>query len=180
MLSLAGALAPSQSRHDGSSGSAQVALSNVDRTEIEILPHSRHSAPIWPLLAGVFTGLFGAVCIAVSSTPTLSAASAEARADTERGSATIRSARPVAQQENAAELPGATPSHRPNRARCTECGVIQALRQIRPPGKGGVQPVFEVTVRFRDGSTMVYSEATARTWRVGSQVIVLPGIDAPR
>jgi hypothetical protein len=33
--------------------------------------------------------------------------------------------------------------------------------------------LYEFTVRFRDGSTTVLSEASPRTWRLGNRVIVI-------
>jgi hypothetical protein len=37
---------------------------------------------------------------------------------------------------------------------------------------------YETTVRFRDGSTAVFNEATPRTWRTGGRVIVIGGSNA--
>jgi hypothetical protein len=37
-----------------------------------------------------------------------------------------------------------------------------------PAGK-----LYEITVRFRDGSTTVLMEASPRTWRLGNRVIVI-------
>jgi hypothetical protein len=82
------------------------------------------------------------------------------------------------------------------RATCSECGVVESIREIagseivgrqntidvtlaghasggaivaRPvPGKS-----YDITVRFRDGSTTVFNEAGTRTWRVGSRVILI-------
>lgn len=86
-----------------------------------------------------------------------------------------------------------------NRARCPDCGVIESMRQIgRSRGVGGKDTDvkvaggissgvsgsaiaanaitgkgYEITVRFRDGGTTVFNEATPRTWRSGSRVIVI-------
>jgi hypothetical protein len=35
---------------------------------------------------------------------------------------------------------------------------------------------YEITVRFRDGKLMVFNEATPRTWRPGSSVIVISAL----
>ena len=65
-------------------------------------------------------------------------------------------------KDSQAELAGAQAAiNRQNRALCPECGVIDSVRQIG------------VTIRFRDGSTMVLNEADPRTWRLGTRVIVI-------
>jgi hypothetical protein len=72
--------------------------------------------------------------------------------------------------------------NRQNRAWCHECGVVESMRQIA--GSGGASgstiaasaitaKTYEITVRFRDGSTTVFSEASPRAWRLGSGVIVI-------
>jgi len=97
--------------------------------------------------------------------------------------------------------------NRGNRAFCPECGVIESIRQIERPGAYGrpdtanvkfaagvssgvsdsalpttapVEKRFEMTVRFRDGSTTVFNEASPRTWRSGGRVIVIGGSNAPK
>jgi hypothetical protein len=89
---------------------------------------------------------------------------------------------------------------RRNRSSCTECGVVESIRQIEAPGDAGVQgPVnsrinrggsggesggtvatgattglgYEIRVRLRDGSTTVFNQASPQTWRLGSQVVVV-------
>lgn len=90
----------------------------------------------------------------------------------------------------------------PNRAGCRECGVIKSISHIERYGDVGAQDKadgkvagrisgrsfgstvagsgatgksYDVTVRFRDGSTMIFNEATPRAWRTGSRVIVIAG-----
>ena len=70
--------------------------------------------------------------------------------------------------------------NRPNRASCPECGVIESMRQIERSSDGGpitvsaaTAKVYEFTVRFRDGSTTVFSEAGPRAWRLGNRVMVI-------
>lgn len=90
--------------------------------------------------------------------------------------------------------------NRPSRAPCPECGVIESMRQIErssDSGREGVVDVkvargipntlsggpitantvtgksYEFTVRFRDGSTTVFSDVGPRAWRVGSRVMVI-------
>lgn len=90
--------------------------------------------------------------------------------------------------------------NRRNRAWCPECGVVESVRQIDGSGDAGGRDnvdvtsagnafvrasgsaiavntltgkTYEFTVRFRDGSMTVFNEATPRTWRSGSPVIVI-------
>jgi hypothetical protein len=89
--------------------------------------------------------------------------------------------------------------HRRSRASCTECGVVESIREIARPEGVGRQDVklaahvsggaivasaitgrsYEVTIRFRDGSTTVFNEAGTRTWRMGTRVIVIGRSIAP-
>jgi hypothetical protein len=101
-------------------------------------------------------------------------------------------------KDSQAELAGAqaTIKHR-HRASCSECGVIESIREIERPEVASRQHTleinvagrvsggaivasaaitgksYEITVRFRDGSTTVFHGAGARTWRMGSRVIVI-------
>ena len=99
--------------------------------------------------------------------------------------------------DSQAELAGAGASiNRQNRASCPECGVVDSVRQIERSGIVGRQATLdakvaervpagavasstiagksqEITIRFRDGSTMVLSEAAPRTWPKGTRVIVI-------
>ena len=90
--------------------------------------------------------------------------------------------------------------NRRNQARCRDCGVVESIRQIersddvgRPDtvavriaggAAGGAsgsaiaaraitERDYEITVRFRDGSTTVFNEANARTWQLGDRVMVI-------
>jgi outer membrane lipoprotein SlyB len=90
--------------------------------------------------------------------------------------------------------------NRRNRARCRDCGVVESIRQIERSGDVGradtvavkiaggaaggasgsaiaaraiTERDYEITVRFRDGSTTVINEASARTWQLGNRVIVI-------
>jgi hypothetical protein len=90
---------------------------------------------------------------------------------------------------------------RRTRAWCPECGVVESIRQIGRSGDVGGRDrvdvkavgrvsgngvaadamtgkIYEMTVRFRDGSTAVFNEASPRTWRLGSRVIVIGGSNA--
>jgi hypothetical protein len=91
------------------------------------------------------------------------------------------------------------PSRR-NRSSCLECGVVESIRQLERSGaaaamgagnarvdrgnsggeSGGIVatnattgPSYEIRVRFRDGSSTVFNQASPQAWRLGSQVIVV-------
>jgi len=63
----------------------------------------------------------------------------------------------------------------PTGTACTECGVIESVRESA--GRGEQTPEstrsYEVTIRFRDGSKRVFSEATPRMWRSGTAVKII-------
>lgn len=88
--------------------------------------------------------------------------------------------------------------------RCPECGVVESVRRaegaVRADGQAIVsegsrafahgsasdiasdanddaKAVYEVSVRLRDGSTTMFTTATPRIWRQGSQVNVIGGSD---
>jgi hypothetical protein len=74
-----------------------------------------------------------------------------------------------------------------NRAWCPECGFVESIRHIESPRGASGSAIaasaltgkdYEITIRFRDGSTTVFNEATPRTWRLGSRVIVIAGSNA--
>jgi len=89
---------------------------------------------------------------------------------------------------------------RSTRASCPECGVIESMRQTEPPenmdrqgalavrgpgahpggasggviaGGGAARKGYEFTVRFRDRSTMIFSETSPRAWGLGTPVMVI-------
>jgi hypothetical protein len=61
------------------------------------------------------------------------------------------------------------------RTPCAECGVIESLREIDTRGEQAAESTksYEFTIRFRDGSRRVYTEATPRAWRSGTRVMVI-------
>jgi hypothetical protein len=67
------------------------------------------------------------------------------------------------------------PSDTPIRTTCAECGVIESLREIqsRAEQAAGSTRNDEFIIRFRDGSTRVFNEATPRIWRLGAEVKVI-------
>ena len=58
---------------------------------------------------------------------------------------------------------------------CTECGVIESVweRAVRSEQAAESTRSYEVTIRFRDGSKRVFSEATPRMWRSGTAVKII-------
>jgi hypothetical protein len=69
--------------------------------------------------------------------------------------------------------------HPRNSKSCRECGVVTSIRQIGASGAIAESAMpgkrYKITVRFRDGSTTVLNEATARNWQTGSRVIIVTG-----
>jgi hypothetical protein len=102
--------------------------------------------------------------------------------------------------EPARTVPGPVTVDRVRRVSCTDCGVIESMRQSErsavdgrqgtietkvsrgvPGGASGstvaanAAPAinYEFTVRFRDGSTTIFNENNPRMWRLGSRVMVI-------
>jgi hypothetical protein len=94
---------------------------------------------------------------------------------------------------------------RRNRGACPECGIIESMHQTEPPenvrrhsaiavrdgdsnpggssgsaiaGGGAARRRYEFTVRFRDRSTMVFSEASPRAWGLGTPVMVIGSLNS--
>ena len=61
----------------------------------------------------------------------------------------------------------------PTGTTCTECGMIESVRESAVRGAAESTRGYEVTIRFRDGSTRVFSETTARMWRSGTAVKII-------
>ena len=63
----------------------------------------------------------------------------------------------------------------PTGTTCTECGMIESVRESAVRGEQAAESTrsYEVTIRFRDGSTRVFSEATPRMWRSGTAVKII-------
>jgi hypothetical protein len=62
------------------------------------------------------------------------------------------------------------------RTRCEACGVVQAIRRIDPVGE--LPAVYEFTVRLRDGSTRLSSNASQAKWRAGDAIMLIGGAGA--
>ena len=56
---------------------------------------------------------------------------------------------------------------------CQSCGVVESIRKLDAAGStpGG----YELTIRLRDGSTRVSSDASVATWRVGDSIMLIGG-----
>jgi ribosomal protein S27AE len=105
-----------------------------------------------------------------------------------------------AKDEPARTVPGPVMVDHVHRASCTDCGVIESMRQSErstvdlrqgtydtkvsrgvPAGASGNAVAasaakavnYEFTVRFRDGSTTIFNETNPRMWRLGSRVMVI-------
>lgn len=80
--------------------------------------------------------------------------------------------------------------------RCAECGVIESTRVIEAPNEktagnapnriaagSGIEgkPLrnYEITIRLRDGSMRVITDANAARWRPGERVKLIGGLDWP-
>lgn len=101
---------------------------------------------------------------------------------------------PAAPPEVAATPDIAAPGARAYR--CAECGVVESTREIEAPGEmtGGnasgrnvarnrgaieARPIrnYEITIRLRDGSRRVITDAHPARWRHGERVQVIAGAD---
>jgi hypothetical protein len=64
---------------------------------------------------------------------------------------------------------------RQGRVWCPTCGVVESIRQIEPSRDADRH---EITIRFRNGATVVLNEATRGSWQLGKRVIVIGGLQA--
>lgn len=145
--------------------------------------------------------LAGSSLVAIARVIAMSYASAPGEGITSRqGAAPDESVGGFAADPQSVSESAQTPSSRRSRATCRECGVIESIvpieryggvggaerahvkNAVRDSGRapanaaaGGTGVRYDVTVRFRDGSTILLSEATPRSWRTGSRVIAIAG-----
>jgi hypothetical protein len=158
------------------------------RKEIEIRTQFERSprAPLW--LVGIFICLLTASGI-VAVVRAIPASYAHAPEGSAKGSyVDDPQTRPAVEEDTIS---------RRSRAWCPECGFVESIRYIERSGNAGIVggvsrgasdstmavsaapgKDYEITVRFRDGSTTIFNEATPRAWRLGSQVIVIGGSNA--
>jgi hypothetical protein len=72
----------------------------------------------------------------------------------------------------AAPLPAAA-SGTAAKAKCPACGFVESVRRVG--ARGDAPATYEITVRLRDGSTHVLTEATPANWRRGQRVVFIAG-----
>jgi len=60
-----------------------------------------------------------------------------------------------------------------SRARCAACGVVQAIRRVDAAGDAPAS--YEFTVRLRDGSIRLISDASQAKWRAGDNIMLIGG-----
>jgi hypothetical protein len=130
-------------------------------------------SPHWPIwIANVATTLLSAAGIAayMAWLPTAIGNPADGATLTERSP---MSAQPAAAGGDIASA--SVSSHTPTRTTCAGCGVVELVREIDTRGDHAVESTrsYELTIRFQDGSTRVFNEATPRTWRPGARVMVI-------
>jgi hypothetical protein len=101
---------------------------------------------------------------------------------------------PAGAPEVAAVQTGAAPASR--RYRCAECGVIMSVREVNAfgepaeidapsriaAGTGGAAGAksrgsYEITVRLRNGSTRVITDAKPARWTRGEPVTIIAGVN---
>jgi len=149
---------------------------------IQITTRFRESIrlPIW--IAGIAAGLLAAAGIAMVAhwIPASYANVPRASALFGEGMASTDSADP-----HSPDAPMRPPVERNANSRhpmwCPGCGVVESMRKIESPSGAAAAVAstrYEYTVRFRDGSTTVFNEATPRSWRMGNRVIVIDGSHA--
>jgi hypothetical protein len=142
--------------------------------------------PMWTVGISICLLAASAIVAVVQEIPASYASIPDESAPSTRGGA-LRSSESAQLDDPQARL---AVTHRRSRARCPECGFVESIRYIEDSGKvsvagdgsGGAIAAsaatgkhYEITVRFRDGSTTAFNEATTGTWRLGSQMIVIGG-----
>jgi len=136
------------------------------RKQVDRSPH----LPIW--IANVATTLLCTAGIAsfMAWVPTASGNPDEDTSLSERSPKSVQAAAATGDLASASAA-----SHTPTRAACAGCGVVELVREIDTRGDHAVESTrsYELTIRFQDGSTRVFNEATPRTWRPGARVMVI-------
>lgn len=83
---------------------------------------------------------------------------------------------PPAPGVSAAPRP-AVPAVARAKKKCPECGFVQSVRRIE--ARGATPETYEITVRLRDGSTHVHTDATPANWRRGERIVFIAGERQP-
>jgi hypothetical protein len=63
------------------------------------------------------------------------------------------------------------------RSRCEGCGVVEDIRRVEP--EGALLPSYEFTIRLRDGSSRVSSDASMARWHIGDSIMLIGGAKPP-
>ena len=61
--------------------------------------------------------------------------------------------------------------------RCQTCGVVEIVRKLE--AAGATPAAYELTVRLRDGSRRLSSQALNTGWRVGDSIMLIGGARQP-
>jgi hypothetical protein len=83
--------------------------------------------------------------------------------------AAVTSPQSEAELQRAFETEALTPR---TRSGCQTCGVVENIRRLDATGSTAA---YEFTVRMRDGSTRVSSDASVAKWRVGDSIMLIGG-----
>jgi hypothetical protein len=59
------------------------------------------------------------------------------------------------------------------KTKCPACGFVASVRRLK--ARGDIPETYEITLRLRDGSTHVLTEATPGNWRRGQRVVFIAG-----
>ena len=59
------------------------------------------------------------------------------------------------------------------KTRCEECGEIKSMRRVAQADN--LPPIYEITVRMRDGSIRVNHDSTPANWRPGERITLIGG-----
>jgi hypothetical protein len=156
--------------------------------------------PTW--IAGVGIGFLAAsaVAVALQSTPASHVGSPDKGSTFIRESGLSGHENSIAKDPDLRVATRPAVTRRQARGRCEGCGVIESVRQVGT--EGGLEeridakvaavgsrgasgravtapaspaPLYEITIRFRDGSATVFTEATPRDWQEGNLVVMIGG-----
>jgi negative regulator of sigma E activity len=130
---------------------------------------SRKVRPFWVASAGWVIAAMACATVAMANVPLGDWQASPSAPDA--------SVQPVAQplaDTAASDVPSpAAQAPSKLRARCQTCGVVESIRQLAAHGESPAR--YEFTVRLRNGSALVSSEAYASYWRVGDSIMLIGG-----
>ena len=82
----------------------------------------------------------------------------------------------VSEEPAAEDAPAAIDTKARSRSRCDTCGFVETIRRVEP--EGIVPAGYEFTVRLRDGSARISSDASSAKWHIGDRVMLIGGSPA--